>query len=156
MEEIWKPVIGYEGLYEVSSFGRIKSIYYNKEKILIPNKHFPSKKYTSLCINLWKEKKSKQLILSRIVAKAFIPNPENKPCVNHIDNNPLNNYVSNLEWVTYKENTQHALKNNRLNKLDLEKINNIKRLRKEKFSYSKIANIYRCSWQSIQQIDKKY
>lgn len=55
----------------------------------------------------------KSYSIARLVAETFIPNPENKPCVNHIDNNPQNNSVENLEWVTYSENTQHALKQGR-------------------------------------------
>jgi len=156
MEEIWKPVFGYEGIYEVSNLGRVKSLRFNKEKILKLSSHYSSKNYIFLCVNTWKDKKSIQKIVHRLVAEAFIPNPENKPCVNHVDNNPQNNISSNLEWCTYKENTQHAIKHNRLNKIDYAKIVSIKQLRKEKLSYKKIANIYNCSWQNIQYIDKKY
>lgn len=109
MEEIWKPVVGYEGLYEVSNEGRVKSIRKSKDKnrnITIQEKIV---KPWGLYKQVYLPVRNKDYV-HRLVAKAFIPNPENKPYVNHIDNNPGNNKVGNLEWCTQKENVAHSSK----------------------------------------------
>ena len=95
MEEIWKDIKGYEGLYQVSNLGRVKSFHgrTEKEKILQPNN---KSKYSQLL--LVKDKKRKIAHVHRLVAEAFIPNTENKPQVNHKDENRKNNRVDNLEW----------------------------------------------------------
>ena len=111
MEEIWKDVLGYENLYLVSNFGRIKSLYH-KNKIM---QVYTNQQGYSI-VRLHKNKKRTGLLLHRIVAKAFIPNPNNKPEVNHIDGNKLNNCVNNLEWVTSSENTIHAYNNKLLSR----------------------------------------
>lgn len=111
MEEIWKDIPKYENLYKISNFGKIKSLNYNhtnKEKILKQNVN--SSNYYK--ITLSKNGERKNYYVHELVAKNFIENKENKKCVNHIDGNKLNNKASNLEWVTYKENTIHAYKNN--------------------------------------------
>ena len=115
MNEIWKQVVGYEGLYEVSNLGKIKSFYISKN--ILKN---CAERDGYFVIGLNKKKKRKQFKVHRLVAQAFIPNLENKPCVNHIDNNPQNNNIFNLEWCTYKENTQHSLKQGRM--VDMAKI----------------------------------
>lgn len=101
-KEIWKDVVGYEGYYQVSTLGNVKNA---KGLILKPSKQhgYPSISLTKLGI-------LKRVKIHRLVAVAFIPNSENKPCVNHIDSVRHNNNVKNLEWVTYQENTQHAFK----------------------------------------------
>ena len=111
MQKIWKDINGYEGLYQVSNFGDVKSLNYNHtktEKILCPKNHHSGYKTVMLCNNGKNSNKS----IHVLVASAFIPNPDQKPFVNHIDGNKGNNFVSNLEWVTAKENTNHAIKNN--------------------------------------------
>lgn len=103
-EEIWKDINGYEGLYKVSNLGNIKR--FNKSK----NRKFNINRNGYVLVNLYKNGTSKNLSVHRLVAKSFIPNPENKPQVNHIDGNKLNNCISNLEWCTAKENIIHTYK----------------------------------------------
>ena len=101
---MYKNVIGYEGVYQVSECGDVKRI--GKDKILKPQL---SKGYFKL--ELCKNSMRKNHNIHRLVALAFIPNPLNKEQVNHIDGNKLNNNVSNLEWATAKENMKHAWNN---------------------------------------------
>ena len=98
--EIWKPVPGYEEYYEVSNLGRV--IRLKDEKIIQGYLNEYRRIY------LHTDNEEKDLAIHRIVAMAFIPNPENKPFVNHIDGNKLNNRADNLEWVTASENMKHA------------------------------------------------
>jgi hypothetical protein len=116
MQEIWRDVKGYEGFYMVSNLGRVKSLdryvsrgcrypnkfQYVKGKILSPNK---GGSYLQVVLN--KGGKSKPFLVHRLVAEAFIDNPNNYPCVNHIDENKKNNCVDNLEWCTYKYNNEY-------------------------------------------------
>lgn len=114
-EEIWLPVVEYKGLYEVSNLGRVRSLKFGKIRIL-NIRYSNNYNYNSCSVRLYKLGVSKQNQVSRLVAKAFISNPESKPHVNHIDNNPLNNRLENLEWCTPKENMEHAAKQNRMHK----------------------------------------
>lgn len=113
MEEIkeeWRPIAGYEGLYEVSDQGRIRSLC--KGKCLIsPKIKFLQKHYKGhLFIYLYKEGERKKFFVHRIVAVAFIPNPYMKLLVNHIDEVKHNNAVTNLEWMTEGENIRYYWK----------------------------------------------
>ena len=108
--ELWKPVKGYEGKYEVSSLGRIKSLNFNQkqyEKILKPYINVRTK---YAYVGLSKHCKLKTMPIHRLVAEAFIPNPENKCDVNHKDCNRANNKVENLEWCTRSENIKYGIK----------------------------------------------
>lgn len=110
MQEIWKPIKKYEGLYSASNNGRIKSLNYknkNIEKPLNPTKQ--SCGY--LKVELYKHGKSKVYYVHRLVAETFIQNPNNLPQVNHKDGNKQNNNIDNLEWVTPSQNQIHAVKN---------------------------------------------
>lgn len=118
-KEIWKDIKGYEGLYQVSNLGRIKSLQRYRisksgtnqnvnEKIL---KQSCGKTNKYLNVTLAKNKKNKTFQIHRLAALNFIPNPNNYPQVNHKDGNKQNNCVDNLEWCTCKENINHAWKN---------------------------------------------
>ena len=106
MKEEWRPVKGYEGLYEVSNTGKIKSFQWGKTRILHQN--INQRGYHHVILS--KNKVKKDLRVHRLVASAFIPNPLNKPEINHIDGNKGNNNVNNLEWATRKENIDHSIK----------------------------------------------
>lgn len=115
MIEEWKDIEGYEGLYQVSNLGRVKRSkgkYMKSERILMLFINTPGYLQVMLC----KNNKCKKFTVHRLVANAFIPNPENKPQVNHIDEDKTNNKVSNLEWVTAKENVNHGTRNERSSK----------------------------------------
>lgn len=118
--EIWKTIEGFEN-YEISNFGNLKKLptiqkhskdkkYLTKTKIISGSK--TSQGYFSYSLN------KKRITTHRLVAKAFIPNLENKPCVNHIDGNKLNNHYTNLEWCTYSENSIHAFENGLNKRID--------------------------------------
>lgn len=102
MTEFWLPVTGYEGLYEVSNNGNVRRT---------PKPLKASRKKGYAYVSLCKDGKCTTKYITRLVAKAFIPNPMGKPEVNHRDGQHGNDHVHNLEWVTPKENTQHAIRN---------------------------------------------
>lgn len=109
MEEIWKPVVGYEGMYEVSNLGRVKSLNYKntgKEVVLKAYSNKSGKGYYK--IHLCKNGVVDWPYVHILVAQAFIPNPDNLPEVNHKDENPANNCVENLEWCTHKYNSGYS------------------------------------------------
>lgn len=120
MEEIWKDIEGYEGFYQISSLGRVKSLKFGKEKILKPC--FAKNKGYAM-ITLCKNGENKGFNIHRLVAKAFIPNPDNLPQVNHKDEDKSNNVVwinddgsidydkSNLEWCDEKYNCNYGTRN---------------------------------------------
>ena len=103
-EEIWKDIKGYEGLYQVSNLGRIKSIRFTKEKILKFNIDRYGYSLVGLCVNNIYQK----LQVHRLVAQAFIPNSENKPCVNHINELKNDNRAENLEWCSISYNNKYG------------------------------------------------
>lgn len=134
-KEIWKDIKGYEGLYQASNLGNIKSLgrtFENKgsysgycttkDKILKPR---PCSRYYKVA--LYKDSKRKDYLLHRIIAETFIENTENKPYVNHKDENCFNNNANNLMWCTHKENMNWGTRNKRI---ALKNTNNPKRCKK--------------------------
>jgi hypothetical protein len=117
MTIIWKEIENYEGLYKVSNNGKI----INKNSFI--SEGWVNNSYGHRKVRLFKNGKHKDFYLHRLVAKAFIVNINNKPCVNHIDSNPSNNNITNLEWCTQKENIEHAVKNNRMNRDGIKVLN---------------------------------
>lgn len=115
MKELWKDVEGYEGTYQVSNLGMVKSL----DRLTTDNRRLKGKLLAKtnskgyIKVTLTNKNKSDNRDIHRLVAQAFIPNPENKPQVNHIDEDKTNNIVSNLEWVTAKENMNHGTRRKR-------------------------------------------
>lgn len=116
MNEKWRDVVDYEGIYEISNKGRVRT---HKHKTTYTKKHGVrhwKQRYLKdktpngrdVRVTLWKDGKSKDFLVHRLVALAFIPKIEGKNCINHIDGNPKNNNVENLEWCTHLENNRHA------------------------------------------------
>lgn len=123
-KEIWEPISGFEGTYEVSNFGAVRSLdrlivhntyketaknktQFNKGKVLAIRHNNMGKGYAYVMLYL--NSKHYKRFVHRLVAQAFIENPNHKKEVNHIDGNPRNNYYGNLEWVSRRENVAHAL-----------------------------------------------
>jgi len=170
MKEIWKDVKDYEGYYQISNLGNVKSLErYRKgrnnskcivkERILKETKGYCDRyKGVLLCNNGIKKK----ITIHRLVAQAFVSNLENKPCVNHLDGNKLNNNVKNLEWCTYSENDKHAYKiglrcnkgeKNSQAKLTEREVLKIRELYKTgKYTQKEIGNIFNNSHQNISGI----
>ena len=118
-KEIWKDINGYEGLYQVSNFGRVKSLNYRRtgrEEILTPQMNTNG----YLTVQLWKNEKRKSCLVHRLVAMAFIPNPNNLPEVNHKDEDKTNNCVWNLEWCDCKYNINYGTRTEKTTKTVLQ------------------------------------
>lgn len=138
--EIWKDIKEYEGLYQVSNLGRIKSLKFGKEKILKPINHTGG----YLCVDLSKNNKRLYVKIHRLVAEAFIPNPENLLQVNHKDENKKNNCVDNLEWCTPQYNSCYGT---RLQRFSSNK-------KKKVFQFDLNGNFIR-EWKSAVDIEKE-
>ena len=158
--EKWKSVKGYEGCYEISSFGNLRSkdrlIKHYKggfRKIKGVNKSSRFDKYGYLRCSLKKDGETKHITIHRLVGLAFIKNIKNKPQINHIDGVKTNNKVTNLEWVTSEQNVTHAVKNRLIKtKLTDEQVTIIM---SSKLSIRKLALIYNVSSSIIWRIKNK-
>ena len=146
MEEIWKDIKGYEGLYQVSNLGRIKSLANNKnKKEKIRKTRIDRNGYEVLC--LCKDCKTKTFLVHQLVGKAFVKNPHNYKEINHKDENKLNNYVENLEWCDRKYNINFGERNKKcsikLKESDFKK--------KKVFQYDIFGNLLK-TWNSVMEM----
>lgn len=116
-KQVWKSVVGYEGLYEVSNHGNVRSL----DRTIIENNTGKERSIKGITLSITNSKRGYRVVVlckdgnekmknvHQLVAQAFISNPENKPCINHKDFNRLNNHIENLEWCTYAENNLHSV-----------------------------------------------
>jgi hypothetical protein len=165
--EIWKDIPGYEGIYQASSFGNIKSLNRldsnNQQRLSVLMKPVLKKATGYFQVKLCSGNGNKKIFLwHRVIATVFIENINNKPCVNHIDCDKSNNKLSNLEWCTYKENTEHSIKlgnitprghQNGNSKLKPEDIIFI---RNDKSSSKELSKIYGVASMHINSIRRKH
>ena len=154
MKEAWKPVLGYEDLYLISNTGILVTKKTNLVRVLSKDR----KGY--LYATIYKNNKGKCLKIHRAVAEVFIKNKYNKPQVNHMDCNVQNNNVSNLEWCTPKENSEHMIRlgnSTRGEKMknSILKERDIIEIRKSNFTQSELAKIYKVARTTIQAIKNK-
>ena len=159
--EIWRDVVDYENLYKISNYGRLKSLLNKDAKILL----LKSNELGYRLASIFKNKQMKNARIHRLVAQAFLTNPENKPAVNHKDARPINNCVWNLEWVTLKENMLHANQMGLINRLKGENapsakftseqvryLREVYKPRDEKFSAAALAKTFNVSDRTIMDI----
>ena len=143
--EIWKDMYGFENLYEISTYGRVRSkdrividvngrkMHYKSKMMKLQYKKIKGSTYFRVQVNLWKNNKCFSKTVSRLVALTFIPNPDNLPQVNHKDEDPTNNNISNLEWCDAKYNVNYGTRNERANKAKYKKV----KIYDENFNYIK-------------------
>lgn len=153
MQEEWRLVAGWETMYEVSNFGKVRSI---KKKGLIIASFYDKSGYKVVSL------KNPQMLkkVHRLVAIAFVHNPENKPQVNHIDSNRTNNNVNNLDWVTAKENSEHSVKSGRQRQGEkhykaMFKNKDIPEIRASSLTRKELAKKYGVSRSTIENVLKK-
>lgn len=143
MQEIWKDVDGYFGFYQISNFGRLKSLYKKEEIIIKP--HIYKNGYCR--VRLWdrEKRKFKDTYIHRLVANAFLENPKNLPEINHKDENKQNNNINNLEWCDRKYNCNYGnIK---------EKLANNK---EKKVAQYTMSGEYIATYKSIKQVHRLY
>lgn len=169
MKEVWRDVVGYEGLYEVSNMGRVNSF----PKLNNKNPVYHSKRELKLVkngdgyyrVSLSRDGCDKRVFVHKLVAQAFIKNPENKPQVNHKDSNIKNNTVGNLEWCTHSENMKHGYKygnkkrmlgqNNFSSKLRTEEVTKIRTLYSEGVVQTELSKMFGVTQANISLIVRR-
>ena len=159
MREIWKDIAGYEGIYQVSNLGNVKSLSFGPKNIRRSGNVKLLRQTPSNCgyykVELYNNGKSKILYVHRLVAQTFLPNPNNKPQVNHIDGNKAHNSVDNLEWVTRSENQKHAFKTGLTKSPMKGKFGKLNPLSKKVDQYDTNGNFIK-TWDSIADISRFY
>lgn len=148
MKEIWKDVVGFEGLYQVSNYGRVKSLNYlhtGKERILKPARIAMKSGNSYYMVRLCKDGERYNKWVHRLVAEAFIPNPDNLPEVNHKDENGLNNRVDNIEWCTAKYNSNYGTRIQRISKKHYKPV----------YQYSIDGGLIK-EWSSGKEVEKQF
>jgi hypothetical protein len=158
-EEIWKDILGYEGFYQVSNLGRVRSvdrivkgkfgsIQHKKGVMLAPAINTAG--YYSVALT--KNAKGKAFRVHRLVAEAFIPNPSNYPIINHKDENKLNNNVNNLEWCTYSYNTIYN--NSIARRLSVKNKNRSYGCEKKVYQYNIDGHLIK-TWKSLMEVSRE-
>ena len=157
MVTTWMPVVGYEGLYEVSNTGLVRSLHKKEKKII---SIYTKNKYPTVCLSSADVKATKTV--HRLVALSFISNAYNKPYVNHKDLNRLNNNVENLEWCTAQENSDHAKKAGAMNGAQGEKNagsrlhpKQVRHIFFSKIPIKRLAELFSISEQHVHDIKNK-
>lgn len=164
MEEIWKDIKGYERMYQISNYGRIKSLsrfinsckqyssigYYSKEKI---KKQSVSKTGYYIC-TLCKNGKTRTFKVHRLIAEAFIDNPNNLPIINHKDGNKLNNSIDNLEWCDYSYNNKEAYRQG-LRERNLKWIVECNKRKRKKVNQYDLNNNFIKQYESIHEAESQ-
>lgn len=164
-EEVWKPIEGFEGLYSISNLGRVKSYYDWNGRERIKKEHFingwlqkpqKNRKYCRRSIRLVnKDGEGHEYKVHRLVAKAFVPNPNNYTVVNHLDFNPLNNRADNLEWTTDRGNFEYSYKAGRHERFTKEEIEKIIGLYEQSGNMSFVAKRLGMASKTVSKILKK-
>lgn len=146
MQEEWRPVVGYEGLYEVSNFGRVQTLRRNRPLKATPSHGYPT-------VGLWSNRKRQTRRVHVLVAAAFIgPCPPGKE-VNHIDSNPANSRADNLEYLTHAENMVHCVRAGRHHNVKLTD-DDVRVIRVSTASYRAMAKHFGVNKQTIYNIRK--
>ena len=155
MNEVWKDIPNYENLYQVSNLGRVKSLKKEKKRKNNCKQTFQEKILSQglgengyLTVQLFKNKIGKTFTVHKLIAQTFISNPNNYVCINHKDENKLNNCVDNLEWCTYKYNNNY---NSKSKKIRLKLING--KLSKRVLQYDLQDNFIK-EWESTREIER--
>lgn len=160
MQEQWRFIPGYEGLYQVNVKGEIKS-FYNGNKGVSRTTEGHLLKHTKSStgyyrVDLVKNGEKHSMKIHRAIALAFIPNPENKPYINHKDGNKLNNDISNLEWCTQKENMVHASQTGLLRKAEITRDELYQLYKCERHSLNQIARMKHMGYNRLLSYMEKY
>lgn len=149
MQEIWKDIKGYENLYQVSNLGNVRSLNYHKEN-RIQNLKTGTSTGGYLFVILCKNNQTSAVKIHKLVAEAFIPNPDNKPCIDHINTIRTDNNVSNLRWCNNKENMNNP---NTINKISKSRIG--KRVYSKPIVQLTKTNEYICKWDALIDIENE-